>query len=276
MNGSAVIRRPGSIAEAVAAMGECPQFTVCAGGTALMPGLNRHPESVPAGWIFLGGIEELRGWRRTSSGGWRLGALVTLEQVASLGDDLSLLAHAARGAGSWQLRNAATLGGSLVAAWATSDVITALCCLETQVEIVSATGVRHAALEEFIVGSGHTVLGAGELLSAVLVGPTAGRHSYTRVGARAANSPLLCALAVSADPRLETVRVAVADGSHVARRAPAAERLLFAEADPAAFAAAAQSVAAPGDDALASAAYRRHAIGVLARRAHRALRGGAR
>jgi CO/xanthine dehydrogenase FAD-binding subunit len=260
--------------EALDALSECPDFTVCAGGTALMPGLNRYPESVPTGWIFLGGIEELRGWRRTTSGGWRLGALVTLEELAGLGHDLSLVAHAARGAGSWQLRNAATLGGSLVAAWATSDVITALCCLDTQVEIVSHSGVRHRALEDFVLGSGLTALGPGELLSAVIVGPGAGRHSYTRVAARAANSPLLCALAVRADPQRETVRVAVADGKHLPRRAHAAEGLLLADADPAEFAAAAQGVAAPGDDALASAAYRRHAIGVLARRAHVAIRAG--
>ena len=238
-----------------------------------MPWLNRHPESAPPGWIFLGGIDDLGGWRR-SGGGWRLGALVTLEQLASLGDELSLLAQAARGAASWQLRNAATLGGSVAAAWATSDIITALCCFDAHVEIVSAAGVRQVALQDFLLGAGATILKPGELLSAVLLANTTGCQRYARVGPRAANSPLLCALAVQADPSRQTVRVAVADGRHLPRRALAAERLLFGHRDPAPFASAVGGAAAPGDDALASAAYRRHAIGVLAQRAHIALRGG--
>jgi CO/xanthine dehydrogenase FAD-binding subunit len=271
---SGLIRRPRSVAEAVAAIAECPDFTVCAGGTALMAQMNRDPATTPVGWIFLRNIEELRGYERTENGAWRLGSLLTLDRLSSLGGAIPPLAKAAGLAGSWQLRNAATVGGNLVAAGVTSDLIPPLQCLDGEVEIASQAGIRRAKMEEFLLGPARTGLAPGEIVTAVVVKAPTGTQSYERVGVRAAMSTMICAVAVQGGASTAEARVVVADGGHLARRVPDAERLLWTAGSLDQFVAAAQAATAPIDDELASASYRRHAIGVLARRAFVGATGG--
>jgi CO/xanthine dehydrogenase FAD-binding subunit len=271
---SALLHRPQSVAEALSAIEASPDFTVCAGGTALMARANLDPAASPTGWIFLHGIAELHRCDQLGDGRWRLGSLVTLERLASL-HDVAILAKAAGQAGSWQLRNTATLGGNLVAAWATSDLIPVLQCLDADVETASPRGVRRQAIGDFLLGPEQTTLRHDEIVTAVVLPPLADHHRYVyeRISRRAAMSPLICALAICGDPTSEAARVVVADGSRLARRAPGAERWLWTPGVAQEFVAATLHDTHPVDDELATAAYRHHALGVLAQRAYADITG---
>jgi CO/xanthine dehydrogenase FAD-binding subunit len=266
---SPYILRPRSVEEAVTAAARYPDFAVCAGGTALMT--ERNPGSLPPtpGWLLLQDVPELYGYGETGDGRWRLGALETLARVGALTAIAPGLAEAARQAGSRQLRNAATLGGNVVGAQATSDLIPALLSLDATAEIASAGGTRAQPVEDFLAGQGRPRLAPGEILTAIVVDGEPGAQWYERVGAgRRAFTPLICALAARLDGLAGTARVAVADGARLAVRVRAAEELVSRADQAGAFVAAVLRAVRPADDPLAPASYRRTALALLARRAH--------
>lgn len=269
MTRSPYVLRPRSVEEAVTAAAQHPEFAVCAGGTALMT--ERNPGSRPAtpGWLLLQDVPGLHDYRETGDGRWRLGSLVTLARLGALTAIAPGLAEAARQAGSRQLRNAATLGGNVVGAQATSDLIPALLSLDATAEIASAGGTRTQPVEDFLAGPAQTTLAPGEILTAIVVDGKTGPQWYERVGAgRRAFTPLICALAARLDRLAGTARVAVADGARLAVRVRAAEELMFRADQADAFAAALLRAIRPADDPLAPASYRRTALALLARRAH--------
>jgi CO/xanthine dehydrogenase FAD-binding subunit len=269
MTRSPYILRPRSVEEAVTAAAKHPDFVVCAGGTALMT--ERNPGSRPptAGWLLLQDVPELHGYRETGDGRWRLGSLLSLARVGALTAVAPGLAEAARQAGSRQLRNAASLGGNVVGAQATSDLIPPLLSLDATAEIASAGGTRKQPVEDFLAGPGQARLAAGEILTAIVVDGKPGTQWYERVGAgRRAFTPLICALAARLDRLAGTARVAVADGARLAVRVRAAEELIDRADQADAFVAAILRAVQPADDPLAPASYRRTALALLARRAH--------
>ena len=86
-----------------------------AGGTDIYPNIKRG-QAEPKLVVSLARVPRLRGIRSDGKGGLRIGALTTLEEVASsdlVGRKSPALAEAALGVGSPQIRNAATLGGNL-------------------------------------------------------------------------------------------------------------------------------------------------------------------
>lgn len=106
---------PDSLQEALAELGR-PGHVAKAGGVDLVDlmkeGLVR-PERV----VSLSAVPELRGIRKTSSGGLAIGALTTLAELAAhpeIRERWTALAQAAEHAATPQLRNMATLGGNLV------------------------------------------------------------------------------------------------------------------------------------------------------------------
>jgi CO/xanthine dehydrogenase FAD-binding subunit len=269
MTRSPYILRPRSVEEAVTAAAQYPDFTVCAGGTALMT--ERNPGSRPPtlGWLLLQDVPELHGYRETCDGRWCLGSLVSLARVGALTAVAPGLAEAARQAGSRQLRNAATLGGNVVGAQPTSDLIPPLLSLDATAEIASAGGTRTQPVEDFLPGPGRAGLAPGEILTAIVVDGKPGPQWYERVGAgRRAFTPLICALAARLDRLAGTARVAVADGARLAVRVRAAEELMSRADQADAFVAAVLRAVRPADDPLAPASYRRTALALLARRAH--------
>jgi xanthine dehydrogenase YagS FAD-binding subunit len=86
-----------------------------AGGTDLL-GCLRDGVFTADRVVSLSGLDELRGIRWTPDGGLRLGALVTLAEIAgdsSVRERYRALSDAAASAASPQLRNQGTLGGNL-------------------------------------------------------------------------------------------------------------------------------------------------------------------
>ena len=269
MTRSPYVLRPRSVEEAVTAAARHPDFVVCAGGTALMTERNRSSRPPSAGWLLLQDVPELHGCRETGDGRWRLGALLSLARVGALTAVAPGLAEAARQAGSRQLRNAASLGGNVVGAQTTSDLIPALLSLDATAEIASARGTRAQPVEDFLVGPARTTLAPGEILTAIVVDGKPSTQWYERVGAgRRAFTPLICALAARLDRLAGTARVAVADGARLAVRVRAAEELMSRADEADAFVAAVLRAIRPADDPLAPASYRRTALAFLARRSY--------
>jgi carbon-monoxide dehydrogenase medium subunit len=111
-----------------------------------------------------GRIDELDG------GGLRFGALVVMTDIAAdprVRSDFTALAEAAAVVGSVQIRNRATLAGNLCNASPAADTVPALLVDGARVVAVGPAGRRTIPLEEFLVRSGVTTLGPGELVEAI-------------------------------------------------------------------------------------------------------------
>ena len=271
---------PTSLDGALAALAERPDAHVLAGGTDLMVEVNfghRRPPAV----VALAGVAELRGWRREDDRLW-LGAGLTYTEMLSgpLAEALPALAQAARTVGSPQIRNAGTIGGNLGTASPAGDTLPVLAALEAVVEVRSAAhGTRSMPIGEFLVGVKRTALAPGELVVGVWVPASEGPQHFLKVGVRNAMVIAVCSLALVVDHPGRAVRIALgAVGPTVVRATVAEATLADAVAWPALrlpggaptvarVAAEVGGAARPIDDHRSTAAYRRHAVEVLARRA---------
>ena len=272
-----------SIDDACAALDEDPEALVIAGGTDLMVEVNRGTRSV-GNVVAVDRVPELQGWSLEGdrSNVLRLGAGTTCADLAepSLAKLVPALAQAARTVGSPQIRNAATLGGNLATASPAGDMLPVLAALDAEVELRSSTSTRHLPLDEFVVGVKVNALVPGELITAIRVPVLDGPQEFLKVGTRNAMVIAVTSLALVVDRPGRTVRVALGSVAPVPVRAIEAEVLAAERCDfdgmcvPSdevvdRFAVLVADAARPIDDHRGSAAYRRHAVGVLARRAIR-------
>jgi len=108
-------RAPQTVAEAALILdGEGPQTMPLAGGTDLLPNMKRR-QQVPRTLMSLNRIADLH-QTKLSDSSWRLGACVTLSEIAAdprFRNGLTALAQAASLVATPQIRNMATLGGNL-------------------------------------------------------------------------------------------------------------------------------------------------------------------
>ncbi len=271
---------PRSLPEAHAALAADPDADLLAGGTDLMVDVNygrRRPTSV----VGLRAVPELRRYRR-DGGTVRLGAGLTyLDLMAEpLAGWLPGLAAAARSVGSPQIRAAGTIGGNLGTASPAGDLLPVLDALDAVVIVSSTGGARRVPYRELVVGVKRTSLAPGELIEAVEVPVLDGGQEYLKVGVRNAMVISAAGVAVVVDRAGRTVRCALGAVGPTTIRATEAEAVAAGGLDwgpdgPSApdptvferFAAAAAEAARPIDDHRSTAVYRRHAVGVMARRA---------
>jgi CO/xanthine dehydrogenase FAD-binding subunit len=270
--------RPASLAEAIAAKAEYPGAVPIAGGTDVMVEINfdtRRPEAL----LDLNRITELATWE-PGGGQVRLGACLTYARlIAEAGGLLPGLAMAARTIGSPQIRNRGTIGGNLGAASPAGDCHPVLLATGAAVEACSVRGTRTIPAGEFYLGPKRSALAADELITAVLVPIARGPQQFAKIGSRNAMVIAVCAFAL--DLRPDTVGTGIGSAGPTPLRAPAAEEFLagaLAESglrESAArlpepvirrFGELVGQAAQPIDDVRGSAAYRRHALSVLARR----------
>lgn len=255
---------PRTVAEAVDAMADHPHHTLVAGGTDLMVEVNEGRRS-PSGWIDTRSIDGIGSLDATPTG-VTLGAGVTWATVGAMTTALPALATAAATVGGPQIRNRATLGGNVVTASPAGDSLPALLCHDAEVEIASPTGGRTMALAEFLVGPKRCDLHPGELLVAIHLPLVSGAEAFVKLGPRPAMAIAAVSVSGRLDPDRGVARLAVGAVAPTARRATVAEEAMLAGAPPEEVARAAADAAAPVDDHRATAAYRRHALEVLARR----------
>ncbi len=272
-----------SIDDACAALDADPEALVMAGGTDLMVEVNRGIRSV-GNVVAVDRVPELRGWSLEGdrSDVLRLGAGMTCADLAepSLAKLVPALAQAARTVGSPQIRNAATLGGNLATSSPAGDTLPVLAAMDAEVELRSSAGTRRLPLDEFVVGVKVNALVPGELITAIRVPVLDGPQEFLKVGTRNAMVIAVTSLALVVDRPGRTVRVALGSVAPVPVRAIEAEVLAAERCDfdgmcvppdevVDRFAILAADAARPIDDHRGSAAYRRHAVSVLARRALR-------
>ena len=282
---------PTDLDRALAALDREPDALVLAGGTDVMVAVNAGSlrfDSV----VALRAIDELKQVEVDADRGLvRIGAGVTYTRLLA-GDVVSTvpaLAQAARTVGSPQIRNAGTIGGNLATASPAGDTLPVLVALDARVEIASVAGRRTVPVQELLTGPKRTSLRPGELITAVLVPIVRGHQEYRKVGVR--NAMVIAVASVAAVVDLDHRSVAIGLGSvgPVPLRAADAEawmagRLgwhddgiaLDERADLDQFAALVAAAARPIDDHRGSAAYRRHAVGVMAARCLRSALPGVR
>jgi CO/xanthine dehydrogenase FAD-binding subunit len=266
--------QPGDLAEALAAKAEHPEALPIAGGTDLMVDLNfdrRRPDLM----MDLNRVGELEGWERVN-GTLRIGAGTTFTQVVQeLGELAPGLAMASRTVGSPQIRNRGTLGGNLATSSPAGDALPPLVALGAEVELQSTAVVRTLPVGEFLTGPKRNAMAPDELITAVLVPVARGPQQFAKIGTRNAMVIAVCSFALCLDPEAGTVGTAIGSAAPTVVPAVDAERFLCgvleegAAVDDAVLARFGELVgaaASPISDVRGSAAYRRHALAVLARR----------
>ena len=272
--------RPASWQDALAAKAEHPAAVPLAGGTDLMVEItfgHRRPTQL----LDLTRIAELAEWE-AGPDTVRLGAAVPYARVISgLQAELPALALAARTVASPQVRNRGGVGGNLGTASPAGDAHPALLAAGAHVEAESVRGSRLIPIDDFYTGVKRNALALDELIRAVHVPRATGPQQFAKVGTRNAMVIAVCAFAVALHPRTRTVRTGIGSAAPTPVRAPAAEELLagaleeqrlwdtgrpLPDALVREFAARVAAAARPIDDVRGTAAYRRHALGVLAHR----------
>jgi CO/xanthine dehydrogenase FAD-binding subunit len=252
---------PHSLEEALRIKAERPDAVPIQGGTDLMVYLNFdwwRPEAL----LNLNEVAELRGWSR-ENGTLRLGSGLTYAEAmqAPLAELLPALAEASRTVGSPQIRNRGTIGGNLGTASPAGDSLPPLLVEAAEIELASERRTRTLPLREFLVGPKRNAAEADELITAVRVEPSGAPQTFMKVGPRNAMVIAVCSLAVVADRERGELRASFGSSGPVAGLVTCP--LDEAESFPSAVAAA----ASPIDDVRGTAAYRRHALQVLAGRA---------
>jgi CO/xanthine dehydrogenase FAD-binding subunit len=270
--------RPTDLDGALDALAERPGAHLLAGGTDLMVEVNlghRRPDAV----VALRRIDELREHRRVD-GHLELGATVTYTTVErELADVAPGLAMASRTVGSPQIRNAGTIGGNVGTASPAGDSLPWLLALDAEVVLASAAGERTSPLTDFLTGPKRTTRRDDELIRCVRVRQVPGPQHTAKIGPRNAMVISVASLAVIVDTDARRVRVGLGSVGPVPLRPTPAEDLASDALDwdalscdddgVTAFAAACADFCSPIDDHRSTAAYRRHAVAVLAERSLR-------
>ena len=249
-----------------------------AGGSDLVVGARQGKTPLPDSVVAIDRIAALGGIDATADG-VRIGALVThahLEVDPTIVGTYTGLADASALVGSPSTRNVGTIGGNVMNASPAMDTGAPLVVLGAEIELQSTNGGRRIPVSQLWTAPGRTSAQPGELCVAVHLPPrpaTSGsayvRLEYRRameiavVGAAASveidASGALVALAVALTAVAPTI---IAVGGTDALLGRSIDAALLAEV-----AELASRQAAPISDLRASDTYRRHCVGVMARRA---------
>jgi CO/xanthine dehydrogenase FAD-binding subunit len=269
--------QPGSWEEALEAKASHPEALPLWGGTDVMVDMNfgrARPEAI----LDLTRVEELTRWDR-DNGVLRVGSGVTYTRaIEELAHELPSLAIASRTVGSPQIRNRGTIGGNLGSSSPAGDALPPLYASHAEVEVASTRGARRIPIEDFIIGPKRNVLEPHELIAAFHVPVARGGQQFAKIGTRNAMVIAVCSFAIALDDDNTTVGTCIGSAAPTPRRAHEAEQFIAQELDwdgrrPIAddvldrFGELVAQAASPIDDQRGSAAYRRHALAVLARRA---------
>lgn len=251
---------PLTLDEAINWLGTSPEGKLLAGGMTLLPTMKQHLAS-PTDLIDLRDIAQLKGIRE-EGGTVVIGAMTTHATVASdatVKAKIPALAALAAGIGDPQVRNRGTLGGSIVNNDPAADYPAALLGLGATVR----TNTREIKADDFFTGMFETALEQGEIVTAVAF-PVPAKAGYAKFANRASRYAIVGVM-VAQGPA--GTRVAVTGAGPVAFRVPEMEAALEKSFAPEAI----EGITVPADDLNAdlhaSAEYRAHLIGVMARRA---------
>jgi carbon-monoxide dehydrogenase medium subunit len=258
--------RPASVKDAVGLLKAHGNGKFLAGGQSLLPVLKLELAE-PSDLISLAHLKELRDIR-VDGDKLAIGALATHDQVhrsPEVHKAIPALSRLAGGIGDAQVRNRGTLGGSVAHADPAADYPAAVLGLGATI----VTDRRSIAADDFFTGLFATALAADELITSVHF-PVAKRAAYAKFAHRASKYAVVGVFVAETGGG---IRVAVTGAGPKVFRAPQYEAALGKKLAPEALDGIAVPSANLNSDAEASADYRAHLIGVMARRAVAALTG---
>lgn len=261
-----------TVDDAVAALAEgCRPV---AGGSDLVVGARHGKAALPEHLVAIDRLDDLKCVDVTDAGVC-IGSLVNhhvIEHHPVLSVSYAALSDGSALVGSPATRNVGTLGGNIMNGSPAMDTGAPLVVLGAEAELRSSRGTRRVSMADLWTGPGRTSAAADELCVAVHVPAAAPRSgsAYLRLEYRRAMEIAVVGAAASVtladDGSVASVRVALT------AVAPTILEVTglgggSVEAVAAAAQAAASAQATPISDVRASDRYRRHTVGVMARRA---------
>ncbi len=276
---------PTSVDEVLAGLADRPDALLVSGGTDVMVEINMAHRRAPADVVALRRVEELRLWQHNPANGAgrdtvTIGSAVPYAEMeyGQLAELFPALAEAARTVGSPQIRAAGTLGGNLGTCSPAGDGLPVLSALDAVVHLRSAATQRDVSIGDFMVGVKKNVLEPGELITGVTLPVRRGWQGFAKVGVRNAMVIATASACLAMDRDKGAVTLALGAVGPTILRCPDTESWLAEQTDLAAatleisadltaeFGRRAATEARPIDDHRSTAAYRSHAVGVLASR----------
>lgn len=277
---------PTELDEVLSHLGAHPDALLLQGGTDVMVEINMHHRQPAQSVVALRRVAALRTWQHEphhgdhESGVVTIGAGVPYAEMerGRLAELLPALAEAARTVGSPQIRAAGTLGGNLGTCSPAGDGLPVLFALDAVVHLRSLAGARDVPVSDFMTGVKRNALEPGELITAVTVPVLQGWQGYAKVGVRNAMVIATASACLAVDAERDGVRLALGAVGPTIIRCRDTEAWLASEVDlgreepeiaddlAAEFGRRAAAEARPIDDHRSTAAYRRHAVSVLATR----------
>jgi aerobic carbon-monoxide dehydrogenase medium subunit len=253
--------RPGSARQAANLLAKNPEAKLLAGGHSLIPVMKLRLAK-PSAIIDLNGIEDLSGielkGRSISIGAMSRHTDVANSQVVR--DALPGLASVPASIGDPQVRNRGTIGGSVANNDPNADYPAA--CLGLGATIV--TNKRRIAADDFFTGMFSTALEENEIILRINF-PIAKKAAYEKFKHPASGFALV---GVFAAKRGSDIRVAVTGaGANGVFRVKSFEEALKKRFSPKSLEGMTIPANGMNSDIHASAEYRAHLVGVLARRA---------
>ena len=251
--------RPVSVADATRLLGAAADGRYIAGGQSLLPAM-KMGLSAPSDLVDVTRIAQLKGIR-VDAGTVTIGARTSHSEVAASADvrrAIPALAHLAELIGDPAVRSAGTLGGSL----ALNDPAACYPAGVLGLGATVRTDRRTIGADDFFRGMYETALEPGELIVEVAF-PVPERAAWQKFKQPASRFSLV-GVFVSKGPA--GVRVAVTGAASCVFRATAFEQALSRDWSAKALDGLSQDADALNADLHASAAYRAHLVGVLARR----------
>jgi aerobic carbon-monoxide dehydrogenase medium subunit len=251
---------------------------VLAGGTLLGPQLREAPHAADA----LVNVKRISALSEIvfADGLLRIGALAPARTLAAhplVKTHAPLVALAAASMGAPQLRSVATIGGNVLSAHHSADLATALLACDARAVVATLREGPHELAVEQMLSPGFCGLGHGALVTEIHVPSSGPRAScaFEKMQTRRAFEMALVSVAVQVafeGDIVQHARIALGGAAPTPIRATGAETALAGAPIDDALAANAARIAAgvdaePQDDHRASAAYRRHLVGVLVTRA---------
>jgi CO/xanthine dehydrogenase FAD-binding subunit len=270
---------PRNVDELVEVFQNHPSAKLLAGGTDFMVEVNLHGRK-PETMISLRQVKELSEWSvRPSQARITIGAGVPYAEmeVGEIARLVPALAQAARTVGSPQIRAAGTLGGNLGTCSPAGDSLPVLAALDATIHVIGPDGNRDVQFVDFMVGVKKNCLQPSEFVHSVSMPIVDGWQGYAKVGTRNAMVISTASACLVRDSDEGFVSIALGSVGPTIIRAHSAEAWLMKTTSLRAGAQLEASVAQefgrrvslesrPIDDHRSTADYRRHAIGVLARR----------
>lgn len=270
---------PRTLKDALLATAANPSAQLIQGGTDLMVEINFNHRK-PTDVIALRKINELKLVKIDNKNSQiTIGAGLPYQQMehGEIAQYLPALAQAARTVGSPQIRSAGSIGGNLGTCSPAGDALPVLSALNATVNLQSADSSRSIAIHDFMVGVKRNARKPGEIIVSTTLPIVSGWQGYAKVGVRNAMVISVASCCLVIDHLGGTIAVALGAVGPTIIRCRETESWLATQIDLKTktnvspkllqeFGTRIANESKPIDDHRSTAAYRRHAVAVLARR----------